>query len=218
MPNTWRRRPRVWPRVVAGNAAVLPYHAANSYAMTGAAPRALVLPRGPNGVGAYDSGDAAAKTLRTNGVNAAALLTIHVTLESNIFSALDRRIAVEMGCSLPVKNSPMVDHQKETPDFVLGRWILKPNLLMQTEQNNTVTEVQRFTTAVSTTVEHQRPHDRIVYHELMPQQKLQVLRVRLFARIRQFDDRDDSWNMRVIDLPTNSTDWWHARLHFVSKD
>ena len=125
---------------------------------------------------------------------------------------------MEMGCSLPVKNSPMVDHQKETPDFVLGRWILKPNLLMQSEQNNTVTEVRRFTTAVSTTVEHQRPNDRIVYHELLPQQKLQVLRVRLFARVRQFSDRDDSWTMRVIEMPTKRTDWWHARLHFVSKD
>ena len=42
--------------------------------------------------------------------------------------------------------------------------------------------------------------------------------IALFARVRSFNVDAESWGMRVIELPTNSTDWWHARIHFVSKD
>jgi hypothetical protein len=151
----------------------------------------------------------------TNGVNLQSGFKRTVFLDGNILSALDRRVALELGTSLPVKNSPMVDHQKETPDFVLARWILKPQLLLITNDQG---QVPTHSTAISTTVEHQGASDRITYHELMPQQKLQVLRVKLYARIRRFDEATETWSMRVIELPTTSTDWWHARIHFVSKD
>jgi hypothetical protein len=151
----------------------------------------------------------------TNGVNLQSGFKRTVFLDGNILSALDRRVALELGTSLPVKNSPMVDHQKETPDFVLARWILKPQLLLITNDQG---QVPTHSTAISTTVEHQGASDRITYHELMPQQKLQVLRVKLYARIRRFDETTETWSMRVIELPTTSTDWWHARIHFVSKD
>jgi hypothetical protein len=151
----------------------------------------------------------------TNGVNLQSGFKRTVFLDGNILSALDRRVALELGTSLPVKNSPMVDHQKETPDFVLARWILKPQLLLITNDQG---QVPTHSTAISTTVEHQGASDRITYHELMPQQKLQVLRVKLYARIRRFDEATESWSMRVIELPTTSTDWWHVRIHFVSKD
>ena len=52
----------------------------------------------------------------------------------------------------------------------------------------------------------------------MPQSKVQTLRVRLFARVRTFDDQFETYNVRSIELPTNAEDWWHGRLHFVSKD
>ena len=151
----------------------------------------------------------------TNGANAQSAFKSTVYLDGNILSALDRRVALELGTSLPVKNSPMVDHQKETPDFVLARWILKPQQLLITNDRG---QVPTHSAAISTTVEHQSAGDRITYHELMPQQKLQVLRVKLYARIRKFDESTETWSMRVIELPTTSTDWWHARIHFVSKD
>ena len=36
----------------------------------------------------------------------------------NIANSLDRRVAIEVGCSLPIKNSPMIDHGIEAPDFI----------------------------------------------------------------------------------------------------
>ena len=68
------------------------------------------------------------------------------------------------------------------------------------------------------TVVYQGAQDRVTYHELQPQNKIQVVRLRLFARVRSFDPISEEWGMRVTTLPTNSTDWWHARLHFVTKD
>ena len=47
--------------------------------------------------------------------------------KANTLSSLERRIALEIGCSLPIKNSPMVDHERETPDFTIARWIYKTN-------------------------------------------------------------------------------------------
>ena len=52
----------------------------------------------------------------------------------------------------------------------------------------------------------------------MPQSKVQTLRVRLFARVRAFDETKESYSVRSIELPTNPEDWWHGRIHFVSKD
>ena len=191
--------------IVFAEAVLAEYHRDNSYSLTGNATRALVIQSGISGNvhNTYDTGSVQQITNRTLGNHAASGLKIHIELGANLFSTLDRRIAIEMGCSLPIKNSPMVDHQKETPDFVLGRWILKPNLTMATQQpaDGSNTEYRRFTTAVSTTVEYQRAQDRIVYHELQAQQKLQVLRVRLFARLRMFNESDGTWSMRVIDLP-----------------
>ena len=207
-----------WPaaqEIVVAAAALAEMHRNNTYAMTGSAARVLVLQTGAAG-NAFDSGSVDQIAARTNANSPTALVNIMIELEANVYSAMDRRIALEMGCSLPIKNSPMVDHQKETPDFVLGRWILKPTLTLETD--GAYVENRRFSAGVSSTVEHQRARDRVVYHHLQPQQKLQVLRVRLFARIRAFEDRDDSWTMRVIELPMEKTDWWHARLHFVSKD
>ena len=150
-----------------------------------------------------------------DGANAVAKEKIKVRLQANTFSTLDRRVAIEMGCSLPIKNSPMIDHQKETPDFVLARWIYVPDTTIETGSGGAA---DRYATALTNNVSYQKASDRVIYHELMPQQKIQTLRLMLFARVRAFDDLLEQWSMRVIELPTNNTDWWHARLHFVSKD
>jgi hypothetical protein len=57
-----------------------------------------------------------------------------------------------------------------------------------------------------------------VYHQLRPQDKVQTLRLKLFARVRTYNESKDTYSMETIEVPTNKTDWWHARLHFVSKD
>ena len=66
--------------------------------------------------------------------------------------------------------------------------------------------------------EYQGAQDRITYHELQAQAKIQTLRLKLFARLRTFDELTEKWGMRVIELPTNPSDWWHTRLHFMSRD
>ena len=55
---------------------------------------------------------------------------------------LDRRVALEVGCSLPIKNSPMFDHGNEAPDFVLGRFPLTHKFM------NTSANVAQFSEEV----------------------------------------------------------------------
>mgnify|MGYP001161920930 CR=1 FL=1 len=141
--------------------------------------------------------------------------TISISCRACIYSTLERRVALEVGCSLPIKNSPMIDHEKESPDFVLGRWIWRTDPRL--ESSNTGGS-QRFHGDLPACTEYQGAQDRITYHELQAQSKVQTLRLKLFARVRQFDEALEIWTMRVIALPTASTDWWHMRVHFVSKD
>ena len=140
---------------------------------------------------------------------------VSVRLPACIYSTLERRIALEVGCSLPIKNSPMVDHQKESPDFVLGRWIWRTDPRIESNDKG---GARRYHSNMPACTEYQGAQDRITYHELQPQAKIQTLRIKLFARIRAFNEKDESWGMRVIELPSETTDWWHARLHFISKD
>ena len=77
---------------------------------------------------------------------------------------------------------------------------------------------RRYQSNMPACTEYQGAQDRISYHELQAQSKIQTLRIKLFARIRTFDEIEETWGMRVIELPTANTDWWHARLHFMSKD
>ena len=109
----------------------------------------------------------------------------------------------------------MIDHQKATPDFVLARWIWRSDGRVATNARG---GSRRYGSTMPACIEYQGPQDRITYHELQAQAKIQTLRIKLFARVRQFDTSAEKWTMRVIELPTNATDWWHARIHFVSKD
>ena len=140
-----------------------------------------------------------------------------VTVETNasLFSTLERRVALELSCSLPIKNSPMIDHQRETPDFVLARWIWRTDGRVD---SNGQGGSSRYSGVMPACIEYQGAQDRITYHELQAQAKIQTLRIKLFARVRFFNETDETWSMRVVELPTNNTDWWHSRLHFVSKD
>ena len=150
-----------------------------------------------------------------NGAQAVALEKIAVTLDGNLFLGLDRRVAIELGTSLPISNSPMVAHQEESPDFVIGRWIYRSDMHYQVNDKG---EQSTYGVDASATREYQSPQDRVVFHALMPQSKVQTLRITVFARVRTFDADLETYNVRVIKLPTNPEDWWHGRLHFVSKD
>ena len=138
-----------------------------------------------------------------------------IKTRASIFSSLERRVALEVGCSLPIKNSPMVDHQKESPDFVLGRWIWRTDPRIESSKTG---QQRRYSAMMPACTEYQGAQDRITYHELQPQAKIQTLRIKLFARLRTFKEVDETYAMRIIELPTSKTDWWHARIHFMSKD
>ena len=109
----------------------------------------------------------------------------------------------------------MVDHQRETPDFVLGRWIWRTDPRIESNDKG---GSRRYHSAMPACTEYQGAQDRITYHELQPQAKIQTLRIKLFARLRTFNEASESYGMRIVDLPTSNTDWWHTRLHFMSKD
>ena len=147
----------------------------------------------------------------------------HTFLATNcLLSSLDRRVSIELGASLPMLNSPMVDHNQETPDFVLGRWMFPRNAESiitggsgLTGTSNSVSITQKDVMGV---LMLQGAKDRVLYHTLRPQAKLQTVRLRLFARVRTYNEHLDTWAMKTFAVPTNKTDWWHARLHFISKD
>lgn len=151
----------------------------------------------------------------TKAAQAVAHEIVTITTRANIYSTLERRVALEVGCSLPIKNSPMIDHGSESPDFVLGRWIWRTDPRIESSGTG---GSQRYHGALPACTEYQGAQDRITYHELQAQSKIQTLRIKLFARVREFKESDETWGMRVISLPTSATDWWHTRLHFVSKD
>ena len=148
-------------------------------------------------------------------VEEASFVKVAVQLDQNVFLGMDRRVAIELGTSLPIKQSPIVNHQKQFPDFVIGRWMYRSDNQYLV---NDVGASSSYSTNAEATREYQGPRDRVVYHQLMPQNKVQTLRVKLFARIRDFDADSEVYSIRTIALPTETIDWWHARLHFVSKD
>ena len=147
----------------------------------------------------------------------------HVWVAGNcLLSSLDRRVSIELGASLPMINSPMVDHNEEAPDFVLGRWMFPRTAESVITGGSTIQGLSALTQIVQKdhmgVITLQGAKDRVLYHTLRPQAKLQTVRLRLFARVRTYNEVEDTWKMRTMAVPTSSTDWWHARLHFVSKD
>mgnify|MGYP002805472709 FL=1 len=109
----------------------------------------------------------------------------------------------------------MISHQEEFPDFVIGRWMFRKDNVYRVNDKG---EQSTYATDASATREYQNAQDRVIFHELMPQSQVQALRIRLFARVRTFAPELETYAVRNIDLPTNPEDWWHGRLHFVSKD
>ena len=134
---------------------------------------------------------------------------------ANLLSTADRRIAVELGCSLPIVNNPLVDHGVESPDITLGRWMFNPMVRIKTTVRG---QNMEFEGSAPDVFEFQNATDRVQYHSLMPQDKIHMLRVKMYARVRSYDPERDRFDMNTVVYPMKKADWWHARLHFVSKD
>ena len=147
------------------------------------------------------------------------VLGLEYVSSGNLLNTLDRRVTLEVGSSLPIKNSPLVDHGEEAPDFVLGRYMFHQPYSMNNwadgiPKGNSIPEI---TVPQLGTMTVQGPRDRVVFHHLMPQQKIQVLRLKLWARVRTFNELTQKWGMKTIVCPMDDMDYWHIRLHFVEK-
>jgi hypothetical protein len=140
---------------------------------------------------------------------------VQMLFQQNLCNTLDRRVTVELSCSLPLKNSPMIDHDKESLDYTLGRWVFQREMSIQTTLNET--EVKSHLISHDFGIKQlQDSTKRVTYHHLRPQQKIQVVRLRLWARVRTYTAAE-GWNMKTIIVPMLDNDYWHARLHFVTK-
>ena len=64
------------------------------------------------------------------------------------------------------------------------------------------------------TFELMNSEKRVMYHRLLPQEKVSVLRIQMYIRRRSFDAARNKWTMVSSPLPTINSDWWHCRLHF----
>ena len=138
----------------------------------------------------------------TNPTNA----QVHLFLgDANIMNTIDRRVTIEVSCSLPVKNSPMIDHGKESPDFALARYLFHRKYSLET---GAAANLMRIATHDLGTKTLQGLRDRVSYHHLRPQQKIQTLRLRLWARVRTYDDTTNVWGMKTIICPIENSDYW----------
>ena len=141
---------------------------------------------------------------------------VQMLFQQNLCNTLDRRVTVELSCSLPLKNSPMIDHDKESLDYTLGRWVFQREMSIQTTLNET--NVKSHLISHDFGIKQlQDSTKRVTYHHLRPQQKIQVVRLRLWARVRTYTAAE-GWNMKTIIVPMLDNDYWHARSHFVSKE
>ena len=64
------------------------------------------------------------------------------------------------------------------------------------------------------TLQLQGPKDRVCYHQLRPQQKVQQIRLKLWMRVRAFDDDKETWGMTTLVCPVDKSDYWQIKLHF----
>ena len=109
---------------------------------------------------------------------AADAIRVQMLFQQNLCNTLDRRVTVELSCSLPLKNSPMIDHGKESLDYTLGRWVFQREMSIQTTLNET--NVKSHLISHDFGIKQlQDSTKRVTYHHLRPQQKIQVVRLRL---------------------------------------
>ena len=128
----------------------------------------------------------------------------------NLYASMDGRVCIEVGTSLPLTHSALIEDNKEKPDYSLGRFMFNPALRV----NYSIADRESHEVHGPSTYELMNSDKRVLYHRLMPQEKVSVLRIQMYIRRRVYDVAKDMWSMRVTPLPTVPTDWWHCRLHF----
>ena len=106
---------------------------------------------------------------------------------------------------MPIKNSPLIDHGVEAPDYVLGRYMFHKPYTVSAQNSNYTQESLGVQTI-------QGSRDRVVFHHLRPQQKIQTLRLRLWVRVRKYNESTKRWTMETILCPVGAQDYWHIRL------
>ena len=125
---------------------------------------------------------------------------------------------IEVGCSLPMKNSPLVDHGVEAPEWVLGRYMFHRPYSVGTHPNTSLAYREPIIEAEGLGAQTlQGLSQRVQYHHLKPQQKINTLRLKLWARVRTYDVATEKWGMKTIVCPVEGFDYWHIRMHFVQK-
>ena len=139
---------------------------------------------------------------------------VQYAASGNMLNMLDRRVTLDVGCSLPIKNSPMIDHDVEAPDFVLGRYMFYQPYTLTGKGIGGIPDLEIPGLG---TRQMQGPRDRVCYHHLRPQQRIQVLRIRLWARVRTYDNTTKKWGMKTVECPVEDGDYWHLKLHFIEK-
>ena len=145
--------------------------------------------------------------------------TITFSSSHSFLANINRIVAVELSTSLPLKHSPLIDHQSlpsavtgtrgEIPDYALGRFHVnfQPTILLSGGEVSFETTIgPQILTGLKS---------RVCYHHLRPQERIAQMRVKLWARVRTFKDR--KWCMGVILCPMGPMDYWSAKLHFITK-
>ena len=127
----------------------------------------------------------------------------------NLYSSLDERVCIEVGTSLPITHSALIEDNREKPDYSIGRFMIKPDLRIGYNYGN-----QTHDMLGPGTFELMNSEKRVMYHRLLPQEKVSVLRIQMYIRRRSFDAARNKWTMVSSPLPTINSDWWHCRLHF----
>ena len=130
-------------------------------------------------------------------------------LHGNLYSSLDERVCIEVGTSLPMTHSALIEDNKEKPDYSLGRFMFDSGLRINYSFGEESHEVHG-----PSTYEMMSSEKRVMYHRLMPQEKVSVLRIQMYIRMREYNAATNKWTMKSVPLPTANTDWWHCRLHF----
>ena len=123
-------------------------------------------------------------------------LLLNLELDGNLHCSLDGRICIEVGTSLPLTHSALIEDDKEKPDYSLGRFMFRSGLRVryQTDDGHVSHEVHG-----PSTYELMDSEKRVLYHRLLPQEKVSVLRIQMYIRRRVYDvAKDDS---RTVALP-----------------
>ena len=126
----------------------------------------------------------------------------------------DRRIAIEIGSSLPLTQSALIEDNIESSDYILGRFMYQTSLSHTMDDQSFNGQGIRMNTMNNNIIEFMNGTQRVMYHRLSPQDKISTMRLHLFARVRTYDETNNDYKLVSVKLPTVFGDWWHIRLHF----